>query len=256
MSERLRSSQVDKLAVRDTDLRGRRVRNASDAVKAQDYVTLRQLEQYIAVAIKEIIFPSIDLQNFANLYHYTQATLPTTWGFAQENYLVWVTDYHHVLIWEGDGWNWGPGDSRNAGEIAFFDVTPGTGWKLINGNGDDGSAIGASHPIKILKSDGTTRDITTLDDLTGGGYLKGAAAFAGTLTAATVPTISGSTASGTAALGTPSGTAIVQSGTGITVASFIHTHTDSGHTHGVGTLVNSLPGDPIALMEALPYIRK
>ncbi len=213
-------------------------------------------------------------------HRHTQATLPAT---AKVGYVAWVTDYDHLLYYGTAGWTWGPGDTRNAGEIAFFDSNPGTGWKAVDGTGDDGQPIGASHPIVILKSDGTTRNITTLAALTG--YLKGGA-FNGTQNTATIPTISqptftGNTAiftggsdttgSGAASIGANNASNTFQIGTGAsnTVASNGHVHTDAGHTHNftpTGTVSTpsgtvsqptaTLPADPIPNMTALPYIRK
>lgn len=206
-------------------------------------------------------------------YQRTQAQLAALAATltANDNGLrVNVTDYAHVLLWTNPAWGWAPEDPQNAGQICFFDVAPGTGWKLIDGNGDDGSAIGAGHPIKILKSDGTTRNNTTAAAMNAGVYLRGAAAYNGAVVAATVPTISGSTASavtGASILGTtggPSATVSFPQGSigSVTVASSTHTHsqgslTDPGHTHAAGTLATSLAGgDPVAHTDALPYIRK
>lgn len=44
----LRSNQVDRLVTKDQDHHGRRTRNAADALLAQDYVTLRQVDSKIA----------------------------------------------------------------------------------------------------------------------------------------------------------------------------------------------------------------
>lgn len=184
-------------------------------------------------------------------------TLAATLNVGDEGLEVDVTDYGHTLAWDGAAWAWGPNDARQAGQICFFDVAPGSGWKLLNGLGDDGSAIGASHPIKILKSDGTTRSNTTAADLTAGAFLKATAAYDGTVTAATLPTLSGSTASGQAVIGVDTDAGFAAGAGATAVALKPHTHVDTGHIHGVGTLVTSLAGgDPIAYSKALPYIRK
>lgn len=251
----LRDSKVDFLSTKDFDMKLRRAVNASDALNPRDYVTLKQLQSLVASAVSAIQIPTVSLANLANITYVALADIPAGWGFADADKLVWITDYLHMLRWTGSAWTWGPGDSLNAGQLAFFDVDPGTGWKLIDGNGDDGSAIGAAHPVKVLKSDGTTRDITTLDALVG--YLKGAAAFAGTLNAAVAPSISGSVGSTSANIGNNNNSQAVQSGTGVTVAAHTHIHADAGHVHTEGSLANSLAGgDPIPYMDALPYIRK
>lgn len=45
---RFQDKRVDSLSTRDQDFHGRRVKNASDALDQQDYVTLAQLEKAIA----------------------------------------------------------------------------------------------------------------------------------------------------------------------------------------------------------------
>jgi len=161
------------------------------------------------------------------------ATLAATLTADDAGLLVNVTDYAHVLQWTGSAWQWGPGET-GGGYLGLFDVapSPGTGWKLIDGTGDDGSPIGVAHPIKILKSDGTTRSNITAANMTGGAYPKAAGAYNGAVTAATVPGIAGSTA-----------TVGVSGGVGSAAA--------NGHTH-----VMSLPGDPVAHTDWLPYLRK
>lgn len=180
-------------------------------------------------------------------------------GTADAGLIVSVTDYAHQLSWTGTAWQWGPSDTLDAGQICFFDVAPtGNGWKLIDGKGDDGSAIGAGHPIAIMKSDGTTRNNITAAAMNANVYVRGAAAYAGAVTAATAPTLAGATASGAAVIGNDSDAGVnVTTGAGNNVALRPHTHTDSGHTHAVGTLTTSLAGgDPVAYTAALPYIRK
>lgn len=171
-----------------------------------------------------------------------------------------VSDYEHVLWCTAAATTgWAPEDDKRAGEITHFDVAPtGTGWKLIDGNGDDGSAIGAGHPIKILKSDGTTRNNTTAAAQNANVFLRGAAAYNGAVTGKTAPTVGGSTASGTAVIGndTDAGTVIASAGA-VSVALRPHTHVDSGHTHAATGLTTSLAGGPpVDYSDALPYIRK
>lgn len=152
-------------------------------------------------------------------------------------FLVNVTDFAHILRWDGAAWEWGPGDPRNAGHIAFFDADPGDGWKIIDGLGDDGSAIGALHPIAILQSDGTKRSNTTAAAINNGTYVRAAAAYDGTVTPATNPTV----------LVAITGAPAVQVGAGAANAAAV------GHGHNTTV---SLADDPIAYTEALPYIRR
>ncbi len=171
--------------------------------------------------------------------------------------LLYISDFDHTLICTAAATtDWAPGDMR-PGQLGNFDADPGLGWKLIDGLGDDGSPIGAGHPIKILKADGTTRDNITAADMTGGVYARGAAAYDGAVTAATDPTGSGttgSTAPGNTSAPNAGGTILVGAGAGTVVASAGHVHTEAAHTHTIGAI--TLGGDPVAFTEWLPYLRK
>lgn len=185
-------------------------------------------------------------------YQRTQAQLAAliaTLTTADIGMRIYVTDYVHVL-WcsAATTVGWAPEDDHRAGEISHFDVDPGTGWKLLNGNGDDGNAIGGAHPIAILKSDGTTRANTTAAAQNAGVYLRGAAAYNGAVTAPTVPTISTPTI-------TVNNATLSQSGftAGAVSADVTATH---NHTATSTTPTATLPGDPVSFSDALPYIRK
>ena len=196
-----------------------------------------------------------------------QAGLPALAGTLTVNdtgLRVEVTDYAHILRWNGAGWEWAPEDDHRAGEIAYFDVAPGSGWKAIDGKGDDGSAIGAGHPIKILKSDGTTRNNTTEAALANA-FLRGAAAYNGAVTAKTVPTVAAPTFSGspvtpTGSIGAASGSInILPAGTTL-VATAAHTHTFSGNPltpSGANSApAATLPAPPVDYSDVLVFIRK
>ncbi len=186
------------------------------------------------------------------------AALIATLGANDVGLRIAVTDYAHVL-WctAATTTDWAPEDDHRAGEITFFDVAPtGNGWKLIDGNGDDGSAIGAGHPIRILKKDGTTRSNTTAAAMNAGVYLRGANAYNGAVTPPTVPTSSTPTFTGTPGTTGAASAGIQPSGPNsstLTLASHTHSFTPAGT---VSTPVISLPGDPVAFSDALPYIRK
>jgi hypothetical protein len=80
------------------------------------------------------------------------AALAATLGTADAGYLVWVTDYEHVLRWSGTVWTFGPGDA-GGGYVAYFLAAPnGNGWVLVNGTA-----------TTILKADGTTTAVTPYD---------------------------------------------------------------------------------------------
>ncbi len=181
--------------------------------------------------------------------------------------IVVVTDYNHVLRWNGSGYEWGPGDA-GSGMIQFFDVAPaGVGWKLIDGLGDDGSAIGASHPIKILNSDGTTRNNTTAAamNVAAGVFIAGSNAYNGAVTAKTVPTVAapvftGASVTPTGTLGVSSSNITVLASSTTSAAAGNHSHNFTGNPltpSGTNSApAATLPAPPVDYVAALPYIRK
>lgn len=91
--------------------------------------------------------------------NYLQASLPTNLTVLNKGFLANVTDYNHVLMWDGGKWVAGPNWDEPC-YIRGFMVNPsGMGWKLCDGNGDDGNPIGVAHPVAYLKSDGTLGSI-------------------------------------------------------------------------------------------------
>ena len=97
-------------------------------------------------------------------YSCTQANLPTDLKANDNGFLALVTDYNHVLQWNGStpGWQAGPNwDSPGYIRGFMLDPSPATGWKLCDGNGDDGSPISSSHPVSYLKPNGTLGTITS-----------------------------------------------------------------------------------------------
>jgi hypothetical protein len=190
---------------------------------------------------------------------------PSDLGTSDLGFLFESTDYYHLYRWTGSTWTWGPGDPGNGGQKCDFvkAPTPAAAWKKLDGKGDDGTnPVGGGNPIKFALEDGTLSSVTRLDSLVAGGYIAGGASFTGVLNSATVPTISGVTGSGTANIGNDSGVGTTinnpTTGTPTTLASHTHNHTDAGHTHSL-TSANSpiaLPGDPIANMVMLPYLRR
>lgn len=207
----------------------------------------------------------------------TQSTLPTDLGVADTGFLFEVTDYAHLLQWSGTGWGWAPGDEQSnyiRGWLAA--PSPATGWKLVDGKGDDGSTIGASHPVKYLKSDGTLGSITSatvapcLPDLTAGtNFLALGAANTGT-NAAVAPTINTEPTVSSDSAGTPTGsadnatlstTSSFQSGgaaTAVTQVSHNHTLTMNAmgtHTHTLSGGIWNADGTPKSVV-LIPYYRK
>lgn len=182
--------------------------------------------------------------NGSTIVDSTQANLSALAGTltpANSGQLVYVTDFNHVLRWNGTGFEWGPGENGSGYISAFLnDPSPVTGWQLCNGT-----------LTSKLNSDGSISAVTVPDYATAS-YLKlGSAAPVAGPTAA-------SGASGATSGGTPSGTnsnpatgnnsanVDVQAGTGTFVAADPHTHTTTApvftgnalatHTHTIGTL--------------------
>lgn len=174
----------------------------------------------------------------------TQANLSTlagTLGPANAGQLVYVTDYNHLLRWDGAGFQWGPGENGSGYISAFLnDPSPTTGWQLCNG----------SNTTK-LNFDGTVTAVT-VPDYTTASYLKlssGAPVAGPTAPSGTTSATSGGTPSGTnsnPATGNNSANVDVQAGTGTLVAADPHNHTTvapvftgnalATHTHGPGTI--------------------
>lgn len=92
-----------------------------------------------------------------------QADLPTDLGTAGDvGFLAYVTDYAHLLRWNGTGWEWAPGELGSDYVSAFVtgpDDT--TGWLACNG------AAG----IVRLKSDGN-RAFANLPNTPGSWYRR------------------------------------------------------------------------------------
>lgn len=205
----------------------------------------------------------------------TQATFPATATLAPSTF-VYVTDYCHMMFWDGVTMAFADGGNKY---MALFETAPGTGWALYDGG-----------TYAYLTPAGATANIT-LPDLTSVGALAAFLEAGGVVsgpTAASAPSISGSTAIGNAAFGAAltttnsaaiagntgndvTATQIVQAGVGATVPGEPHTHSigtiadsghahlftpsDTGHTHAVGTLAVSATGEPRKLIR-LPYFRR
>jgi hypothetical protein len=135
----------------------------------------------------------------------TQSGLSTLTGLLTVNdrrYRVEVTDYVHVLIWNGSGWGFAPEDDGSNYYVLADEAPLGGFWQACDGS-----------TITFLRGDGT---LTTkiLDDLTTPAYLAGSNAAGGVLPA------SGAT-------GVPSATVLVDNhidGSTVAVATGTHTH--------------------------------
>jgi hypothetical protein len=194
------------------------------------------------------------------MHEATLGQIPTDLTLSDGGFLFRSTDYDRIWRWTGTAWERAPGELPTL-FVGLFCEAPGTGWKLLDGNGN---------PFTYTKADGTTGTVTIEDAQ--GYYPKMAAAFTGLQVAASGGALTGASGSdttgltvdsGAAVIGTPSATQGVQSGGGVTVAAFNHAHTDTGHTHAVtdaghthggGTLAVDATAEP-AHMEFLAYVK-
>ena len=191
-----------------------------------------------------------------------KATLDKVPNSVDDGLLVYVTDYDHALRWgtAGVAFAWGPNES-NCYFQGFMVAPTGVGWKLADGKGDDGSAIGVAHPVKYLKGDGTTGSITSatvapcLPDLVTNPSILNFGSPATGVNAAVAPTVGGSlaVASNTTGITGPGNTGAAAPGTGFpsavvnavtvagttSVATAAHVHTVNSHSHTVAD-----PTDP------------
>lgn len=191
-----------------------------------------------------------------NLVYSTQANLATlagTLGTVNAGLLVWVTDYAHMLQWDGAAFQRGPGDTEHSDTFHDFGAAPtDTGWHIC-----DGTAA-----VSFLKYDGTLGS-RNLPNYTTGAYRQATkATYSETVTAKTLPTISGVTEDTTIGF-TPA--AITGSHNGANGADFTAVVNISGgalgtdpHHHSL-TSANApiaLPGDPIAHNPVITYYRQ
>jgi len=81
-----------------------------------------------------------------------QFQIPTNLGVNDAGFIANVTDYQHVLLWDGSQFNWGPGDSGSGYVVSFpvGDPVPGTGWQACDG----------SVNVGLLQSDGNLNFVT------------------------------------------------------------------------------------------------
>ncbi len=178
-------------------------------------------------------------------YSCTQSVLPTDLGVADAGFLAAVTDYNHVLAWSGSGWSAGPNwDAPGYIRGFMVDPSPTTGWKLCDGLGDDGSAIGVSHPVTYLKSDGTLGSITSatvapcIPNLVGSPSFLQFGAVAAGVTSAVAPTLTMNSYTPTGTVSQPTFTGSLASTSAVsagTPAGTVSQPTFSGGTTGFGT---------------------
>lgn len=174
----------------------------------------------------------------------TFANVPTDLGADDAGFLLQITDYGHRVRWSGTAWDFAPGDQGNA-YFQDFAVAPSTGWKLCDGTATTYLVMG----VTIAATAFTTPNLSGT-----AAYRKSAAAYSGTITAATAPGLSGDTGSTAPAVSGDTGaTAPTISGnvagntatiSGATANESAHTHAVSGTTSGPDT--TTLEGTGVA----------
>lgn len=169
---------------------------------------------------------------------YPLASQPSL-GPADAGYIAWITDYLHAVYWTGAIWQFAPGD---VGNLFFRDYagTPqeGTGaWALCDGSATTYLQVGGA---TLLAAAFTTPNLSGTAS-----YKKTAAAYSGTLTAASGTTGTGTTGTDTTGTGT-TGTGTTGTGTtandGATFAPTIFSATDSAASINTTAHTHSIPG--------------
>ena len=63
-----------------------------------------------------------------------QSALPQDLGANDSGFLAYVMNYAHLLVWNGTGWTWGPGEVGSGYTVAFVSApSPLIGWHAANG---------------------------------------------------------------------------------------------------------------------------
>src|SRR5437879_542995 len=72
---------------------------------------------------------------FTGIMTAMQDNLPTDLGGFDTGFLVFVTDFAHLLQWTGTSWTWGPGENGSGYTIAFVNPPkPLAGWRKAAGS--------------------------------------------------------------------------------------------------------------------------
>ena len=135
-------------------------------------------------------------------YANTLAGIPTLTA-AEAGFRFWATDYQHTWVWSGSAWAWDLQD-EGSGYIEVRSQAPRVGlWQVCDGS-----------TIPVSTTGGGTSSVT-IPDLSTAAYLK---------IGASADLTPHAPSGGLVNTGTPSATATVQSGSGVTVAHGTHTH--------------------------------
>lgn len=162
-----------------------------------------------------------DTSQVATIVRASSVAMPKSLGKTDAGLLWHVTDYAHLLMWTGSGWEFCDGGGNF---FAFHKTAPdGTGWQLCDGTSTD---------YLHIANGALSKTSFTTPNLTGSPAYFKPGTYTGTIIAATPP-----------GMGAPNTTAAI--GTGAANAA------GSGHTHTI-----TLPADPIANIIALPYFRR
>jgi hypothetical protein len=148
---------------------------------------------------------------------------PSDLGTNDKGFEFESTDFLHVYEWSGAAWGLKAGE-LHPGAIVAFDANPGTGWHLADGT----AGVTAS-----TTTGGTTTK--TMPVANANNFLRGAAAYNGVVTPATVPTVNNTT--------------LTQGGIA-TVAGATLVDTQATHNH-----TTNLPAPPVDFIDCLFYYR-
>lgn len=178
---------------------------------------------------------------------FTLAAQPTL-GVSDAGFVGFVTDYNHLVIW--DGTKWLPLDGDYPGYFRDFAVAPAVGWQLADGT--------SGVTYLIFGGASITTGSLTVPNLNGTpSYRKSGAAYTGTIVAATAAGITGRVA----ALGGIGGVnpgdmniINVQVAAGVPTG-VVGNASNFFHDHDHGTLVNDTTSEPSRLV-TLTYFRK
>lgn len=138
---------------------------------------------------------------------------------ADAGYVMYVTDYAHLVYWDGTAWQWMDGD--RPARFDDFAADPGVGWALCDGAATDVLVVGGGTL--------TTSAFTTPDLAGTAAYRKSAGSYSGTIHAKTGSTGTGSTGTGTTGTGTSGD--------------------ESSHTHASGSLTATVTPDGVSTAE-------
>lgn len=107
-------------------------------------------------------------------------------GTSDAGFVGFVTDYRHLVLWDGAAWQWLDGDQP--GKFVHYSADPGIGWQICDGSATNFLVVGG----------GTLTTSNIMLPNTNASYLKDGP-YAGAIVAAVAPgaTMSGSTAAGT-----------------------------------------------------------